>query len=245
MRKEFALLVLLLLFGCTAPSETEKIMAQAAKKASALETYKVEYRRNIVSYVNPNESIHLIPTSTITKYKKNQDMRIDSVDWLNTSVRLYKISNEYLSCSFNTTWTCGNIPSSQMQEFLGYNVPDPAASISRQVSEGALVLGSIKQDSILNRTCDCFALEIRPDRFTQKDWDEYVLGSVASKENANLLNNLMVWQCLDKETGMKLEVILNYKTQIDGEERTVEINMKATGFEPNKELDDSLFEPGR
>ncbi|MFH1447477.1 MAG: hypothetical protein ABIG39_01320 [Candidatus Micrarchaeota archaeon] len=235
------LLLLILLAGCVDVSETHELMAKSAEKANSLGSYVITYERIAVNYVNKNETLYLTPTTFITKYGGMDGMRWDTVDWLNTSTRLYAIEAGYYMCSHNQTWSCEKTDASRMQEFLGYNVQNPGESIGRQVSAGALLLGEIKEEEILGRRSRCFAIEIHPEKFTQQDWNEHVLGSI-SRETAEEMRDLLVWQCLDVETGMKTELVLNYKTEIDGGERTVEISVKANEFTPNQEPEDSLFE---
>ncbi|MFH0817457.1 MAG: hypothetical protein V1909_02375 [Candidatus Micrarchaeota archaeon] len=234
-------IVFILLIGCISTSkDSEKLLIDSAKKAKSLNSYTLEYKRVIASYANPNETVHLVPETTITKYKKGDNARWDTLDWLNNSARLYKLGNEYFSCSLNKTWICQATSQSKMQEFLGFSVNNPEISVSRAVSEGALLLGPVKNDTILGRASNCLAIEIYQEKFSKQDWDEFVLGSVG--DNPNSMRNLKAWECLDSETGVKTELILNYKGEVDGEERTVEVNLKMSGFDQNPNLEDSLFE---
>ncbi len=240
--KKLLLLAILaaFLFGCVSPSkDSERLLSDSAKKANSLDSYIIEYKRVVVSYVNPNETVHMIPETVITKYKKGDKSRWDSRDWLNNSARLYKLDGGYYSCLLNKTWACAKTDSSKMQEFLGFNVADPEASILRAVSEGALVLGVIKGETVYGRASRCLAIEIHQEKFSEEDSREFALGSL---ENASRMNGLLAWQCLDNETGVKTQVVLNYKDVIDGENRTVEVNLKMSGFDPSPKLEDSFFE---
>ncbi len=231
----------LFLCGCVDVSETQKLMVSSAEKSNSLQKYSVEYERVVINYLNPEEQVYMIPASKITKYRKHDRMMWEVIDWLNNTERRYSVSGEYSLCAFNDGWSCKTTDESSMKEFLGYDVSDADSSIRRQISNGAILLGEIEGDTILGRDARCFALEIHPEKFVQADWNEYVLGSMGN-EPADKMDNLTVWQCLDSETGVKLELILNYKTEIDGEMRTVEANLKATEFTPNAEIEDSVFE---
>lgn len=245
MKKLLLLLVLSTLFlGCAPPSkDSEKLLSDSAKKANSIESFAVEYRRVVVSYANPNGTIHMIPETVITKYKKGDKSRWDTRDWLNNSARLYKLKENYYSCLLNKTWACAKTEPSRMQEFLGFGVPDPEASVLRAVSEGALVLGEIKNETVYGRASNCLAIEIHPDRISGLDRSEFLLGSV---EDSSGMNGLKAWECLDNETGLKTQVVLNYKGEVDGEQRTVEVNLKMSGFDSNPKLEDSMFElPGK
>ncbi len=232
---------ILLLFGCSNPSkDSEQLLSDSAKKANALDSYVIEYKRVVVSYVDPNETLHLVPQVTITKHKKGDNARWDTLDWLNNTNRLYKLGKDYYSCSLNGSWSCQPTSASKMQEFLGFNVSNPGESVSRAVSEGALLLGPVENDTISGRRSKCLAVEIQPQKFSKQDWDEFVLGSLG--ESSNNMQELKAWQCLDEETGVKTELILNYKAEIDGEFRTAEVNLRMSALELNPGLSDSTFE---
>ncbi len=240
----FAALVLLLFSGCTNLPEAEKLLGDSAKKANALDSYTMEYQRTIVSYVNPNETVHLVPATTITKYKKGDSARWDTRDWLNNSDRLYKAGGAYTYCSLNKTWDCKPAESSLMKEFMGYDVLDPALAIRRQAEEGALLFGPVKDEMALGRKSKCFAVEIHPEKFSKQDWDEQVLGSI-SQTSVSGMKEPKAWVCLDSETGMKMELVLNYKAEIEGEQRTVEVSIKASSFETGTQFEESFFQPPR
>jgi hypothetical protein len=242
MKLAAILILLLLAFGCTGNGESEKLLADSAKKANSLDTYVLEYRRTIVSYIDPEDNIHLVPPTTITKYRKGGKEHWESRDWLNNTLKLYGLGSEYYSCTQDGGWNCSEMEESRMKEFLGFDVSDPGLSIGRAVASGALLLGNVEQETVFGRESACLALEIRPESFSEEDWGEHVLGSMADSRTHRDFRELKAWQCMDKETGVKTKLVLNYKSEVNGELHTVEVNIELTGFDFSPKIDDSVFE---
>jgi hypothetical protein len=241
MRIAILVLIFFLVFGCTQISATEKLISDSALKANSLDSYTLEYKRLIVSYVASNESIHMIPETTITKHKRGTLMRWDVLDWLGAQERLYLLEGKVLSCELNGSWLCKQVDSQRMHEFMGFDVLGPSGSVRRLVASQAILLGEIKEEEVYGRKSKCFAAEIYPEKFSNQDWEEFALGAI-TREAALGMNELKAWQCLDSETGLKTELVLNYKAIVDGEKRTVEVSVKLSGIDLSPALEEKFFE---
>ncbi len=226
-----------------------RVIRNSTAKLDGIDSYEIIYdSKTTVLGMTINGKINV--------YKKGDKTRTDTIiSGMGLGTEEYTTSNYYLpegtfSCSTSLlsddkkTCTKGESTSSSMLE------PEKSLeNMENMVNKGVVTLGYQGLKNIAGRQCHDIFYNFDLSKIGLLSEEElYVLGlNTSTFSILEMVETYELTQCLDEETGMPLDISMYTKMNSSGTgsygiSASTEILMTATSYEPNKALDDSVFE---
>ena len=245
------LLSIILVSGCLdlfGKRDAKTILIESAKKTNALKSAETNYK---ITFSVMGTTMNM----NAKMWQKGNNTRVDiSGSYLGTSMdaRTYSFDNKTYSCSKSLSkWECiegedsgGTGAFSKPLDVAGG--ADYEGNLEELIEGGVITLSSdIAEKTVSGRRCDSIQIVIHTENISKMAGgaaDESELVKAAESFEEYNVKEIIFSQCLDRETGMPLEFAMGMNMSASlygGQEFT--INMTATEFKPNIEIQDSVF----